>query len=78
MEDESNNSVMETAPSYDDVVAQIEASYDMPEASDISEQANEHVEQEPVAEDAVETPSEEPIFRYRRGTNPAFRKSAIG
>jgi hypothetical protein len=64
MEDElSNNSEMETATlSNEDILAQFEATLDMPEASDNSEQADEHVEEPDADENASETPSDEPVF----------------
>lgn len=66
MEDElSNNSEMETATlSNEDILAQFEATLDMPEASENSEQADEHVEEPDADENASETPSDtdEPVF----------------
>ncbi|MDX0947219.1 hypothetical protein GOD93_16330 [Sinorhizobium medicae] len=66
MEDKlSNNSEMETATlSNEDILAQFEATLDMPEASDNSEQADEHVEEPDADENASETPSDtdEPVF----------------
>ncbi|WP_455918659.1 hypothetical protein [Ensifer canadensis] len=63
MEDESNNSEMETAFNDDNVLARLEATLDdMPEASDNSEQAEDHVEKEPVADDASETPDTDEQF----------------
>ncbi|AYD01735.1 hypothetical protein [Neorhizobium sp. NCHU2750] len=62
MEDESNNSEMETALDDASAVDRIAALLDVTEASDeVSEQAEDHVETEPTAEetDAVETPDTE-------------------
>ncbi|MCK3776211.1 hypothetical protein MZK49_05640 [Ensifer sesbaniae] len=59
MEDEALISDNETALSNDDLMAKFEAVFDdMPEASDNSEQADEHVEETPVEDESAETPSE--------------------
>ena len=61
MEDEATTPEMETALSNDEAADRIAALLDMPEASENSEQAEDHVE-EPTSEDDVEEPSEDPIF----------------
>lgn len=72
MEDESNNSVMETALDDASAVDRIAALLDDNiEASDVSEQAVENVEEEPVAEldEAAETPETEEQFFDIDGQN---------
>ncbi len=62
MEDESNNSVMETAIDDASAVDRIAALLDVPEASDeVSEQADEHVEEQ-VADEVTDEPEVDEQF----------------
>lgn len=78
MEDESNNSEMETAFSNDDVLAKLEAYTDMPEASENSEQADEHVEENASEETDVETPDEAEQFFEINGEQVALSELQSG